>query len=92
MALTDRKDFKDYLDLYFMLREFPTFDLWDAIQQTQEKFGVKGIDHILKGRFLEDLPSQGELAMVKSYDPSALAAFYRTLARELIARSLENER
>lgn len=92
MALTDRKDFKDYLDVYFLLREFPTISLWDAIRQTQEKFGVKGIDHVLKGRFLEALPPQGELPMLKSYDPAAMAFFYKTLARDLIARSLEKER
>lgn len=92
MALTDRKDFKDYLDVYFLLREFPTISLWNAIQQTQRKFGVTGIDHILKGRFLEDLPSQGELPMLKPYDPVAIASFYKSLARELIARSLEKER
>lgn len=92
MALTDRKDFKDYLDVYFLLREFPTISLWDAIQQTQRKFGVTGIDHILKGRFLEDLPPQGELPMLKPYDPVAIASFYKSLARELIARSLEKER
>lgn len=92
IALTDRKDFKDYLDVYFLLREFPTIHLWDAIQQTQEKFGIKGIDHILKGRFLENLPPQGELPMLKPYDPAAMASFYKSLARELIVRSLKNGR
>lgn len=92
MTLTDRRDFKDYLDVYFLLREFPAFSLWEAIQQTQEKFGVKGIDHILKGRFLEALPPQGELPMLKAYDPAAMACFYKTLARDLIARSVENQR
>lgn len=89
MALTDRRDFKDYVDVYFLLREFPTLRLWDAIQQTQKKFGIKGIDHILKGRFLENLPPQGEQPMLKPYDPAALASFYKSLARELIARSLD---
>jgi hypothetical protein len=89
MALTDRKDFKDYLDVYFLLREFSTLRLWDAIQQTQKKFGIKGIDHVLKGRFLENLPPQGELPMLKPYDPAAMASFYKALARDLIARSLD---
>jgi hypothetical protein len=62
------------------------------IEQTQKKFGVTGIDHILKGKFLEALPPQGELPMLKPYEPEAVASFYKTLARELIARSLENER
>ncbi len=92
MALTDRRDFKDYLDLYFLLRESPMFTLSEAIQQTQKKFGIKGIDHILKGKFLEALPPQGELPMLRSYDPAALASFYKSLARDLIARSLEDER
>ncbi|MDF0643794.1 MAG: nucleotidyl transferase AbiEii/AbiGii toxin family protein [Nitrospira sp.] len=89
MALTDRKDFKDYLDVYFLLLEFPALRLWEAIQQTQAKFGVKGIDHILKGRFLEALPPQGELPMLKPAEPAAMASFYKSLARDLIARSLE---
>lgn len=89
MALTDRRDFKDYVDVYFLLREFPTLRVWDAIQQTQKKFGIKGIDHILKGRFLENLPPQGELPMLKPYDPAAMASFYKSLARDLIARSLD---
>lgn len=91
MALTDRKDFKDYLDVYFLLRAFPTVSLWDAIQQTQEKFGVKGITYILKGRFLEALPPQGTLPMLKPYEPEEITSFYKTLARDMIARSLEHE-
>lgn len=92
IALTDRKDFKDYLDVYCLLHAFPTVSPWDAVQQTQKKFGVKGIDHVLKGRFLEDLPPQGELPMLKPYDLVAIASFYKTLARDLITRSLEKER
>lgn len=89
MALTDRRDFKDYIDVYFLLREYPAIHLWDAIGQTQKKFGIKGIDHILKGRFLENFPPQGKLPMLKPYNPAAMVSFYKALAKELIARSLD---
>ncbi|MGH7256306.1 MAG: nucleotidyl transferase AbiEii/AbiGii toxin family protein, partial [Nitrospirales bacterium] len=91
MALTDRKDFKDYLDMYCLPQQFPSLTLGDAIQQTQQKFGIKGIDHILKGRFLEDLPPQGELALLKPYDPEEVTEFYKKAGRALNTRSLEKE-
>lgn len=91
IALTDRKDFKDYVDLYFLLRTSPTSTCSEAIRIAQEKFGIKGLAHILKGRFLEDLPAPGALPMLKPYTLEELRAFFRNLGRELIAGSLTTD-
>lgn len=53
MAMTDRKDPKDYIDVYFILQAYPHFKIEEAINQSEKKFGLKGIGSILSGRFLE---------------------------------------
>ena len=91
MALTDRRDAKDYVDLYFLFKKFPALDFEGAMRDAQAKFGVKGIPYILRGRFLEGLPPLGILMMREPLDPEAVGEFFTTQARRWIARSTEEE-
>jgi predicted nucleotidyltransferase component of viral defense system len=43
MALTDRKDAKDYADIYFILKEFPNLSIDQMIEMTEQKFGISDI-------------------------------------------------
>ncbi len=91
MALSDRRDPKDYVDLYFLFKRFPMLDFESAIRDSQAKFGIKGIPHILRGRFLEGPPPLGILMMRETFDPDALSEFFTTQARRWIARSTAEE-
>lgn len=89
MALTERKDVKDYVDIYFILKDSPELSIDRMIEKTQQKFGIKGLQFILQGRFLE-CPEKGVelLNMKKECQGKEMAAFFKGLARRLIRRSI----
>jgi predicted nucleotidyltransferase component of viral defense system len=89
VAVTDRRDAKDYLDLYCAFKKHPELDIDSLIAQAEAKFGVKGVQHILRGRFLETIPSIGNLKTRESIDPVALTQFFVQNARRWIIRSTE---
>ena len=86
-ALTDRRDPKDYIDLYCALKRYPDLDLGQLARDAGVKFGVKGVEHILRGRFLEPLPPLGALKMRQELDQEELGRFFSRQAKEWIARS-----
>ena len=92
VALTDRKDAKDYVDIYFILKERPNLSIHQMIEMTEQKFGLKGIRYILQGRFLE-CPEKGVelLNMMKKCRGKEMATFFKGLARKLIEKSIEKE-
>ena len=89
VALTDRRDAKDYLDLYCVFKTHPQLDIDSAITQAESKFGVRGVQQILRGRFLETMPSIDTLKTHESIDQAALAEFFVKNARRWIIRSTE---
>ncbi len=93
MALTDRKDIKDYVDIYFILKEYPELSIDEMIEETEQKIGIKGLCYILQGRFLE-CPEKGVelLSMKKECQEMEMATFFKGLARKLIKRSIEEEK
>ena len=91
MALTDRKDVKDYVDIYFILKEFPDRSLDELIQMAERKFGIKGLKYILQGRFLECPQDAEMLNMRKVCDGKETAAFFKELSRTLIKGEIDNE-
>lgn len=91
MALTDRKDIKDYVDIYFILKERPQLSIDEMIGKTEKKFGIKGLRYILQGRFLECQAGIESLNMKKTCNINDLIAFFKETARGLIRRSIENE-
>jgi len=91
MALTDRRDAKDYVDLYCAFKNHPQLNIEQLIIQTELKFGVKGIQHILRGRFLEPIPSIGTLKMRETLDQEGLTQFFVQQAKHWITRSIQEE-
>ncbi len=91
MALTDRRDAKDNVDLYYAFKNHPQLDIEQLIAQTELKFGVKGIQHILRGRFLEQIPSIGTLKMRETLDQEGLTQFFVQQAKHWITRSTQEE-
>jgi len=93
MALTDRKDIKDYVDIYFVIKACPELSIDEMIEKTEQKFGIKGLGYILQGRFLE-CPEKGVelLNMKKGCQAEEMAAFFKGMARKLIKKSIETEK
>jgi predicted nucleotidyltransferase component of viral defense system len=92
MALTDRRDVKDYVDIYSILKECPELSINEMITKTEGKFGVKGLKYILQGRFLECPQSIEALNMKKTFEAKEMAGFFKEEARGLIKRTIENEK
>lgn len=88
MALTDRLDAKDYVDLYYALKKNPEVQMDRLIEDAERKFGVGEISHILQGRFLGDIPAPTGLYLTESLDPEQLVSFFRGRARAWISRAV----
>jgi hypothetical protein len=92
MAMTDRRDAKDYIDIYFILKECPELAIAEMIGRTEQKFGIRGLEYILQGRFLECPANIESLNMKKICSGKDLGDFFKEKARALIRRSIENEK
>lgn len=87
MAMTDRSESKDYIDVYCAFTTRPELDLEKLIDQTTVKFGVKGVRYILSGRFLQP-PPWGVLSMRSQLDKEDMTRFYSQQAKAWIAQSM----
>jgi predicted nucleotidyltransferase component of viral defense system len=87
IAMTDRRDAKDYVDLYFAFRMYSELQLDQLILQAESKFGVQGVQSILQGRFLLELPAQGKLFLREPFDVSTAQMFFAAMARRWIQES-----
>ncbi len=88
MAMTDRRDPKDYVDVYAIIQHYPSLQIEDAIRLTEKKFGIKGIGSILSGRFLEPPVCKG-IPLTREMSPSDIQRFFQKTARMLIRQSIE---
>ena len=88
MAMTDRRDSKDFVDLFYALKRNPEVSLRRLLRATEAKFGIKGVSHIIKGRFLGELPPLGGLSMREDIDYEAIARFFKDQALSLISEDL----
>ena len=61
------------------------------IDDAEAKFGVQGVRHILRRRFLAELPSLGVLEMRKAFEPAALHAFFSAAGRRWVRQAVEGE-
>ena len=91
VAMTDRRDAKDYVDLYFALKSNPDLDIEMLIRDAERKFGVVGVKDILRGRFLEGPPPLGILKMRETLDATAMAEFFSVQARDWISSSVKGK-
>jgi predicted nucleotidyltransferase component of viral defense system len=91
MAITDRRDSKDFVDLYFGLKKSPELNLKHLLRATEAKFGIKGVSHIIKGRFLGEFPPLGALSMREDLDYEAIKEFFKKQSLSLISKELKQE-
>jgi len=84
-AMTDRYDPKDFVDLYFGLRNYP-WKLDDLIKRTHERFKIKGLEYIIPERLLlakrigpHDLP-----IMLKEINLEEMKSYFLKEASKLV--------
>lgn len=84
-ALTDRYDPKDFVDLYFVLRNYDR-KLEDLIKKTGERFEISGLEYIIPERLLlvkrigpDDLP-----IMLKEINAEEMKRYFLGKVSELV--------
>lgn len=84
-ALTDRYDPKDFVDLYFVLRNYDR-GLEDLIKKTEDRFEISGLEYIIPERLLlvkrigpDDLP-----IMLKDINAEEMKRYLLGKASELV--------
>lgn len=84
-AVLTREQIRDFVDLYFLLREGPERDLDRLLDWVRAKFDYGAHRMGLAARFLlvRDLARMPR--MLRDLSPRALAAFFEQKARELVA-------
>lgn len=86
MAILDRFDPKDFIDLYFILDKFK---LADARSDVESKFGLKVDDIFLGGELAKVKRIAALPKMVKHVSIQDLKDFFADRARELAPRIFE---
>lgn len=88
VALTDRRDAKDFVDLYFGMKRRADLDLDLLMADAGRKFGVRGIKQALAGIFLQGAPLLEGLRLREPVSQEALNGYYRQIAAAWIAKSV----
>lgn len=85
LTIEQRSEVKDFVDLYFLLKEFT---IWDLMEGVRVKFKV-GLDPMVIGSdFLKVEGFEYLPKMVKDLDLETLKSFFRQKAKELGKRSV----
>jgi hypothetical protein len=92
LALAERTEPKDLVDLYCGLRAPGAPAIDGLVEDAERKFGVRGVRHMLRARFLGAVPSLGGLEMRASVDSAEVGRLFSETARRWVAESLDGER
>lgn len=91
LALTDRSEPKDLVDLYVAAGAVGTPPLESLVEDAETKFGVRGIRYMLRSRFLAPLPPLGGLETRTPVDADEVARFFHDTAQRWIRASLDED-
>jgi hypothetical protein len=91
LALTERNEPKDFVDLYCGLRTAGAPAIDGLVDDAERKFGVRGVRHMLRARFLGGAPPIGGLEMRTALDPDEVGRFFAETARRWVRESLPEE-
>lgn len=89
LALTERSEPKDFVDLYCGLHAPGAPAIDGLVEDAERKFGVRGVSHMLRARFLGPVPSLGGLEMRTKLDPAEVRSFFNETARRWVRESLD---
>jgi len=59
------------------------------VEDAERKFGVRGVRHMLRARFLAPVPPLGGLEMRAPVDPAEVGRLFRETARRWVRESLD---
>lgn len=82
IALTDRKDPKDYFDIYCILKAHPKMHLSRAVKDAKKKFGISGLKYVLQSKFLEK-PDFSAIRSIEPLDPAEMLRFFKNSVKGL---------
>lgn len=85
LAMADRFDPKDFVDLFFVLKK-KNLKLQNLVKITEKRFDIKGLDFVIPERLLlADKMTQRDLpAMVKKMDLDEMKGYYLEEATRLV--------
>ena len=86
LTINQRTEIKDYVDLYFLLKEFT---LWDLIYAIERKFRMEMDLILIAADFLKVLDMDTMPEMIKPLMLDELKSFFREKAKELGRKSVE---
>lgn len=89
MALTERSEPKDFLDLYVGLRAPGALALDPLVLDAERKFGVRGLAEMLRARFLGPIPSAGGLELRTSASDAEISRFFAETAQRWVRESID---
>lgn len=86
VAAIQRSEVKDFVDLFFLLKEFT---LWDLIDGVKVKFNLKFDPLFIGSDFLKVEQFDYLPKMIKPLDIETLKSFFRQKAKDLASQSIE---
>jgi hypothetical protein len=89
LALTERSEAKDYVDLYVGLRAPGAPAVDPLVADAEQKFGVRGVREMLRSRFLGPIPSSAGLELRTRASDAEIAGFFAATARRWVRESLD---
>jgi len=85
LVVSQRNDVKDFVDLYFLLKEFT---LWDLMEGVKVKFKIKTDPLLVGADFLKVEDFDYLPKMIKPLTLEQLKSFFRQRAKQLAEKSL----
>lgn len=89
LALTERSEPKDFVDLYCGLRARGAPAIDALVDDAERKFGLRGVRHMPRARFIGAVPPLGGLEMKTAVDPAEVQRFFNETARRRVRESLD---
>ncbi len=86
LTVEQRSEVKDFVDLYFLLKEFT---IWDLMEGVKVKFKIRLDPMVIGSDFLKVEDFEYLPKMIKDLDLETLKSVFRQKAKELSKRSVE---
>ena len=88
-AIADRVEAKDYLDVYWALKE-SAHSLEELTGLAEQKCEIKGIHHILKSRLLQIPEGVDSLPVLVHIEANDVRDFFERSVREMVRKEISH--
>lgn len=88
-AIADRFDVKDYVDLYWTIKN-ESISLSELITFAEKKCEIKGIDHILKSRLLRIPEGVENLTLRFEVKAEEIEVLFRQLIKDMVSKDIKD--